>query len=398
MNKVTHTFAMLRSRVLPPQASILYKALLVVALLLFIFNVSLAGALLVSNIGRQTPVAPESNTGSQPGKHTTEGRDRGADSQDNDKDEQADEEDDDANGSNTGPGSSGNGSGGGSTNGSGDGSGNGSGGSAGNGSNNGSGGSTGSCALPNYPNDSCTGVPGGTSLTTHSGDYTAQAGEVIDGMRITGKLFIDGNNVTVRNSEVYGEVKNPSMPNSYSFSITDSTIGAPSGSCKAEAAIGHNNYTMERVYLRNYGEGPRIEEGGDVIIRDSYLKFCDPGGEAHSDGIQGYLGGSNILIQHNTIDQSDVSIDTVTSNLFWSDESGNNLQLKDNLLLGGGFTIRIHSGTGHTVSGNRVVNNSWYFGPVSSDCGAISWSDNRLVTINSSYQVTDTLSAFDCAE
>jgi hypothetical protein len=257
---------------------------------------------------------------------------------------------------------------------------------------------TGDCPLPEHPDESCTGVPAGTSLVTHTGDYTAQADETIDGMRITGDLFIDGHNVAVRNSEIHGQIKNPSMANSYSYTVQDSTIGPPSGTCSADSAFGHNNYTLERVRMRNFGEGPRVELGGNVVIRDSFFKLCDPGGDAHSDGIQGYLGGNDILIQHNTIDQRDVSIDRVTALIFWSDSSGDNVQFKDNLLAGGGYSIRIHAGSGHTVSGNRLVKDSWYYGPVTSSCGVISWSDNRLVEIDSGYEITSTLDEFDCAE
>ena len=56
--------------------------------------------------------------------------------------------------------------------------------------------------------------------------------------------------------------------------------------------------------------------------------------------------------------------------------------VKDNLFRGGGFTIRVHAGSGHTVSGNVVERDSWAFGPVTSSCGAITWTGNRLADVS----------------
>lgn len=254
--------------------------------------------------------------------------------------------------------------------------------------------SSSTCPLPAYPNPNCTGVPSGTSLTTINGDYTAGAGEVIEGKRITGKLEISGSGVVVRKSEIYGEIKNYSTQ---SFTVEDSTIGPPSG-CPGEAAIGNNNYTLRRVELRNFGEGPRVEHGGNVFIYDSFFKLCDPGGDAHSDGMQGYIAGGNVKVNHNTFDQRSVAEARVTAPIFWSDDSAGGMEYTNNLVAGGGYTIRIHSGSGHTVTGNKIVNNSWYFGPVSSNCDGINWNSNQLVQIDSNYEVTSVVSALNCAK
>lgn len=250
------------------------------------------------------------------------------------------------------------------------------------------------CPLPAYPNDSCTGVPAGTALTTINGDKTANAGEVIEGKRITGELRINGNGVVIRKSEIYGDVKNYGT---YSFTIEDSTIGPPSG-CSGEAALGNNNYTARRIKLRNHGEGFRIEHGNNVAIYDSYARLCDPGGDAHSDGIQGYIGGTNVRIEHNTIDQRPVPLARVTAPMFWSDDSGGGLQMINNMFAGGGYSIRVYhfGGAKHTFSGNKLVNNSWGFGPEDSDCDQINWTNNSLVDVDANYNVTRTVGALNC--
>src|SRR4051812_38928010 len=68
----------------------------------------------------------------------------------------------------------------------------------------GSGSATG-CPLPAYPSASCTGVPAGTTLTVATGNKTySTAGQVISGLDIHGKVIINANNVTLKNSIVRG--------------------------------------------------------------------------------------------------------------------------------------------------------------------------------------------------
>ena len=47
------------------------------------------------------------------------------------------------------------------------------------------------CPLPAYPTAACTGVPAGTTLTTHHGGLVVTTpGQVIDGLRITGNQMM----------------------------------------------------------------------------------------------------------------------------------------------------------------------------------------------------------------
>ena len=261
------------------------------------------------------------------------------------------------------------------------------------------------CPLPKYPKASCTGVPAGTSLSPHNGDFTTSSNnQVIEGRRITGDVEIRHSGVIIRNSEIYGEVKNDADA-APRFTVTDSTIGHPT-SCSGQAAVGHTNYELTRVYIRGFNDGARIQNAhgsakpgsvANVTIRDSYIKLCGVGPEAHSDGIQGYLAGGNATIHHNTIDQSSVPKEEWTAPIFWSDSSGNNLVFTDNMLKGGGYTIRIHAGSGHTVTGNKVVNNSWNYGAVDSSCSVINWNNNSIVDIDSNYNITRTVNSLACS-
>ncbi|MFC0532166.1 right-handed parallel beta-helix repeat-containing protein [Phytohabitans kaempferiae] len=251
----------------------------------------------------------------------------------------------------------------------------------------------GKCPLPAYPSPACTGVPAGTALTTINGSYTAtKAGEVVSGKRITGRLLVAAPNVVVRNSEIYGGIRYAGSSHnerSHSFTISDSTLGAPSG-CDQEYAVGHRDYTASRVLVRNFGDAFR-NSGNNILIEDSYARICAERG-FHSDGVQGYGGGSNVVVRHNTIDQRNL-VDG-TSPIFFSDGS-KGATIVDNLLAGGGYTARMY-GSGYTFTGNRIVNGSWGYGPADNDCGGINWSDNAIVEIDGDYRITARVGDLRC--
>jgi hypothetical protein len=156
---------------------------------------------------------------------------------------------------------------------------------------------------------------------------------------------------------------------------------------------------MLRVNVRNTAEGPSVYYGGNVSIKDSFIKLCNPNRDNHADGLQGYQAGANVTVEHNTYDLRNVPQDYITAALFWANSNASsNISAKNNLWAGGGYTIRIHDGTNNVFTGNKIVNNSWYYGPVYSTCSTIgSWSNNSLVTINSSYQVTGTVGTLNCS-
>lgn len=252
------------------------------------------------------------------------------------------------------------------------------------------------CALPKYPTPACTGIPAGTNLSTVSGSVTLSTnGQVLDAKLVTGDVIVSANNVVIKNSEVRGRIRNT---NGQSFTLQDSLVGPTSG-CADIEAVGYQNYTARRVQMRNVSDGFRVS-GNDVLIEDSYIKLCSSPGD-HSDGIQGYYGGTNVRISHNTIDQREAR--DVTSPIFFADNSESAI-ITNNLLMGGGFTLRIHDDFTPdkgpwVVTGNRLVQNAWDYGPASTsntNCATTTWSDNRLVTINANYDITSTGATVSC--
>jgi hypothetical protein len=264
-------------------------------------------------------------------------------------------------------------------------------------SNSGSGSSHGNCA--GYPTPACTGTPAGTSLSglrlnLDGGTYrVTKSGTVLNGVHIRGDLLITANNVTIRNSQIDGGVLDEYANKHYSFTIADSTVG-PEHGCLTSPGIGEANYTATGVLIRGHGDGFR-DSGDNITIRNSYVHLCSNPGD-HSDGIQTYMAGRGLVFDHNTIDQRDAK--DVTAPIFLVDNRTADVRVTNNLVMGGTYSIQLKNARGSlVVQNNRLVNRSWIYGPVESDCGRINWSGNTLVTIDHSYRVTSTVGPLPCA-
>ncbi|GAA2878178.1 hypothetical protein GCM10020220_079940 [Nonomuraea rubra] len=92
-------------------------------------------------------------------------------------------------------------------------------------------------SCPDHPTPACTGVLRGTELTkvalnTENVAFRVRTpGTVLDGVHVPGHLLIHADDVTVRNSVIDGDVINADGPQSFRFTITDSTVGT-TGKCE----------------------------------------------------------------------------------------------------------------------------------------------------------------------
>ena len=237
-----------------------------------------------------------------------------------------------------------------------------------------------------WPTPSTTGVPAGTVLTTVSSVTLSSSGQVLDSRLVTGDVTVAASNVVIKNSEIRGRVINSGGG---SFTIQDSLVGPATGCANIEA-VGYQNYTARRVRMRNVSDGFRVS-GNNILIEDSFVLLCSSPGD-HSDGIQAYGGGMNVIVRHNTIDQRNAQ--DVTSPIFFADSSKSAI-VENNLLMGGGYTLRIHDDYNPDVGpwvvmGNRIVSGAWQYGAVNTvntNCATTTWSDNRLVTIDGNYNI-----------
>jgi hypothetical protein len=251
-----------------------------------------------------------------------------------------------------------------------------------------------------FPNASNTGAPNNcAACTTTNGSVTASTnGQVIENRIITGSINIRAKNVTVRNSWVYGQIYNQVVGQQYNgLLVEDTTLGPPTGlSGQTTGAIGVNGYTARRVKVINSKEGFRVGGKGTsgdnpVVIEDSYARLNASTCE-HADGVQGYDEPSNVTIRHNTID---ISGPGCATGAIYVGFEAKLITIQNNLLAGGAHTLRLQEGATKYdhVSGNRIVNNTWDWAPVL--ClhpeNVADWFDNKIVTVDSSYNITGTV-------
>lgn len=253
-------------------------------------------------------------------------------------------------------------------------------------------------SCPDHPTPACTGAPKGLRLTELPLNIDNVAykvdtpGTVLDGVHIRGPLVIHADDVTIRNSVIDGHVTNADGDRSFRFTIADTTVGT-ADTCGPLPGVGHDKYKATRVLVHGHSDGFRVS-GDDVDIRDSYIKLCSNPGD-HSDGIQAYNGGKGLTFHHNTVDQREAK--HITAPIFLVDEKSEDVVVTDNLVMGGTFSIQVRNARGkQVVRGNKLVDQSWVYGPVDSECGRTDWAGNELVTIDENYRVTSIVGPLAC--
>lgn len=249
-----------------------------------------------------------------------------------------------------------------------------------------------------FPNQSNTGAIGHTpsaSCTT-----SPASGAVLSDCLYSGGATIttSGAGATYRFSEFRGQVTHNGAG---TLTIESSNFGPASGCQTYDNSITGGNYTVRGSRFNTHvSEGPRVADS-NIDIEDNLIgPMCSNPGD-HSDGVQGYFGGTNIKIIHNTIDQRTAA--DVTSPIFFADSS-QSADVENNLVAGGGYSLRLQDDftPDHgpwLLIGNRIVDGAWDFGPmdnVGTSFTAQTCSDNRLVNIDSSYNVTSTGALVDC--
>jgi hypothetical protein len=219
-------------------------------------------------------------------------------------------------------------------------------------------------------------------------------GAVIENYLVTGVIDVRAANVTIRKTRTYGGINNFVSSIIYGpMLIEDSEVVLPPGQSSTDDfdhSIGVANYTCRRCKVVGRAEGWRVGGSGftgaaAVTIEDSYAKLqvtqaqCDAY-DPHGDGIQGY-GGPPVTISHNTIDQRDDPCPTAP--IFIPDQGNDGGTVINNLLAGGGYSLRLTGGSLPTVTGNKIVANSWGYGPLDVECSLIgTWSGNATVNFN----------------
>jgi hypothetical protein len=237
-----------------------------------------------------------------------------------------------------------------------------------------------------WPNASTTGVPAGTTLTPHVGDiYMTTAGQQIDALNITGRVYVQAPNCKITRCKIdcHGDYFCIDAGNVTGITITDCTL-LNSGSASGN---GSNVLCGGGTILRNNISGMChcISSNGGNTIQDNYMHDMNGTVDGHYECI--YIGGGapGDTIRHNTM----ISFDTAV--VFMKTDYGpvNNCIIDRNLMLqqspipvsglhSTSYTIYL-ANTGGGMSGNQVTNNvmqKGFYGYSSVEANTPVWSNN----------------------
>jgi hypothetical protein len=253
-----------------------------------------------------------------------------------------------------------------------------------------------------FPSPATTGVPAGwvpAQTRTTDLDVTQPGAVIQDVLLQNADIVVDAPNVTIRRVQLQGgSITNfTGSPCQPGMVIEDTTIEPAPGqqfSSNTEGVIEVGGYTARRVKIWRRSEGFRSgADCGPVRIENSFASIATPDGTcSHADGIQG-AGAPWTTMINSTIDFREVSCGTAP--FFFPQGQGNDGVTIDRLLvMGGGFPFRL--GAPGTVSGLKIVDRSWAYGPIAVNCPMLSSWNASIVTITSGYQIAKTVRSQSC--
>jgi hypothetical protein len=226
-----------------------------------------------------------------------------------------------------------------------------------------------------------TGVPSGTRLTAARGMTITKDGTVVSAKDVSGGIWIDADDVTIRSSRVTGtgfaviQVKDGSR----NVRIQDVEIDGQGAQAGSMGVIGPAAVTRADISGVENGLTP----GSGSQLRNNWVHDLDAPGSPHYDGIQIDGGLSDITISGNHVDLSN---HTQTSAVMIDNYFGpiSNVSVVGNRLEGGGYTVysdgQFGGGAirGVSFTGNRL--GKGYYGYASIVRNSPTWSGNTDAT------------------
>jgi hypothetical protein len=255
-----------------------------------------------------------------------------------------------------------------------------------------------------FPNRDTTGVPDGWKpRETRAAHLTVtEPGTVVEDVRFTNgaSIVVKARDVTIRRVDMQGGVITNLSGTACApgLVVEDSTFEPAAGEPYVGSdipVIGDGGYTARRVEIWKRGEGFRASSCGPVTVTDSFAYIegdtPDCGLDLHSDGVQGYYAEGMTLRNATLVFGNDCG----TSPYYigygpgYPDQPPINTgtYTVDRLLVaGGGFVFR--QGVPGSVTGLRIVDKSWVYGPIDSACPDISPWEAKIVTVDAGYRIT----------
>jgi hypothetical protein len=206
-----------------------------------------------------------------------------------------------------------------------------------------------------WPDAASTGVPPGMTLTPHYGNLTITSSDArVSGLDIHGTVTISAPGATLENCRVAAQ-------NSWDWYVVltggdtviqDCTINGGNVNAGQNAINGGGRFFRNDIFNTENGIAP----GSNSLIEDNYIHDLNAPGAPHYDGIQIDGGQSNVSIRHNTA----INPWTQTSAVMINNWAGpiSNIEIDNNLLVGGGYTVYVDGRSGNRPISNVTISNN----------------------------------------
>jgi hypothetical protein len=201
-----------------------------------------------------------------------------------------------------------------------------------------------------------TGVPSGTNLVAAKGDLNiTKDGTVVDGKDVSGNIWIDADDVTIRSSRISGsgfsviQIKNGSK----GVTIENVEIDGRGAQAGSMGVMGPATVTGSDITGVENGLTP----GSGSVLKGNYVHGLKSPGSPHYDGIQIDGGLSDISISGNYVDLHEHSqTSAVMIDNYFGPISG--IRVDGNHLVGGGYTVYSDGQfDGGSITGVSFTNN-----------------------------------------
>ena len=248
---------------------------------------------------------------------------------------------------------------------------------------------------PGFPTPATTGVPPGWTpkrVRTTDLRVTRPGAVVKDVLLKNADISVEAPNVTIRRVKLQGGAINnwPGKSCNSGLVIEQSTIGPAPGQNygnDSEGVISYGGYTAKGVKIWHRAEGFRASGCGPVRVEDSFALITPPRpcGDWHGDGLQGYDGDA-VEVRNVTLELDDTTCDGTAPFFVPSGQGNTSVDVDGLLVMGGGYPFRL--GVPGKVTGLKIADDSWAFGPVDVRCSALSEWEAEIVEVSPEYEIT----------
>jgi len=236
---------------------------------------------------------------------------------------------------------------------------------------------------PTFPDANSTGVRPGVSLRESESITVTEDGAVIEGLHVFGRITIDADDVTIRDTLVQ------TSTNLYPILVEKGTTGAVIEYVEVDnegsTGIGilvRGQATIRNVDVHSANDGIRIQ-ADDVVVENSFIHDLARISGGHHDAIQ-IRRGTNITISGNNLQAYHAGTDdpmnaAIQIGSLLGEEPISNLLVVGNLMNGGNYTV--NGGRATDLDSARYADNrfgrDFRYGPVGNLHNSI-WEDTNV--------------------